>query len=177
MLLLKCYTQYASKFGKLSSDQKTGKGQFSFESQRGEMLKIVRLPQDCTHSTCQQSIAQNSPSQTSTVYELRTSRCSSWIQKSPKNQRSNCQHPLYHRKSKSVQKTSTSTSLTILKPFWGSQQTVNNFSRDGNARPHLPPEKHVCRSRNNSQNQTWRNRQIPNWEWSTSGLYIVTLLI
>ena len=34
MLLLKCYTQYASKFGKLSSGHRTGKGQFSFQSQR-----------------------------------------------------------------------------------------------------------------------------------------------
>ena len=33
----------------------------------------------------------------------------------------------------------------------GSQQTVENFSRDGNTRPpYLPPEKSVCRSRSNS---------------------------
>ena len=34
MMLLKCYTQYASKFGKLSSGHRTGKGQFSFQSLR-----------------------------------------------------------------------------------------------------------------------------------------------
>ena len=34
MLLWKCCTQYASKFGKLSSGHRTGKGQFSFQSQR-----------------------------------------------------------------------------------------------------------------------------------------------
>ena len=33
-MLWKCCTQYASKFGKLSSNHKTGKGQFSFQSQR-----------------------------------------------------------------------------------------------------------------------------------------------
>ena len=33
----------------------------------------------------------------------------------------------------------------------GSQQTVENSSRDGNTRPpELPPEQSVCRSRNNS---------------------------
>ena len=32
--LLKCCTQYARKFGKLSSGHRTGKGQFSFQSQR-----------------------------------------------------------------------------------------------------------------------------------------------
>ena len=31
---VKCCTQYASKFGKLSSGHRTGKGQFSFQSQR-----------------------------------------------------------------------------------------------------------------------------------------------
>ena len=34
MMLWKCCTQYASKFGKLSSSHRTGKGQFSFQSQR-----------------------------------------------------------------------------------------------------------------------------------------------
>ena len=43
--------------------------------------------------------------------------------------------------------------------------------------PYLPPEKPVCRSRSNSQNQTWNNRLVPNRERSTSRLYIVTLLI
>ena len=31
-MLLKCCTQYASKFGRLSSGHRTGKGQFSFQS-------------------------------------------------------------------------------------------------------------------------------------------------
>ena len=35
----KCCTQYASKFGKLSSGHRTGKGQFSFQSQRKAMPK------------------------------------------------------------------------------------------------------------------------------------------
>ena len=39
MMLWKCWTQYASKFGKLSSGHRTGKGQFSFQSQRKAMPK------------------------------------------------------------------------------------------------------------------------------------------
>ena len=35
----KCCTQYASKFGKLSSGHRTGKGHFSFQSQRKSMPK------------------------------------------------------------------------------------------------------------------------------------------
>ena len=38
-MLWKCCTQYASKFGKLSSGHRTGKGQFSFHSQRKTMPK------------------------------------------------------------------------------------------------------------------------------------------
>ena len=33
-MLLKCCIQYASKFGKLSSGHRTGKGRFSFQSQK-----------------------------------------------------------------------------------------------------------------------------------------------
>ena len=36
---VKVWTQYASKFGKLSSGHRTGKGQFSFQSQREAMPK------------------------------------------------------------------------------------------------------------------------------------------
>ena len=39
MMLWKCCTQDANKFGKLSSGLRTGKGQFSFQSQRKAMPK------------------------------------------------------------------------------------------------------------------------------------------
>ena len=42
-MLLKCCTQYASKFGKLSNGEMTGKGQFSFQSQRRAMSKNVLI--------------------------------------------------------------------------------------------------------------------------------------
>ena len=41
-MLLKCCTQYDSKFGKLNSGHRTGKGQFSFQSQRKTMPKNVQ---------------------------------------------------------------------------------------------------------------------------------------
>ena len=47
------YTQYASKFRKLSSGLKTGKGQFSFQSQKRAMQKkIFELLFNFTHFTC-----------------------------------------------------------------------------------------------------------------------------
>ena len=39
---LKCCTQYASNFGKLSSSHRTAKGQFSFQSQRKAMPNNVQ---------------------------------------------------------------------------------------------------------------------------------------
>ena len=42
IMLSKCCTQYASKFGKLSSGRRTGKGQFSFQFQRKPMPKNVQ---------------------------------------------------------------------------------------------------------------------------------------
>ena len=58
----------------------------------------LKLLYNYIHFTCQQGYSQNLSSQASTVHELRTSKCTSWIQKKQRNQRSNCQHPLHHRK-------------------------------------------------------------------------------
>ena len=49
---VKVLTQYATKFGKLSSGHRTGKGQFSFQFQRKAMQKMLKLPHNCTHLTC-----------------------------------------------------------------------------------------------------------------------------
>ena len=52
------------------------------------------------------------------------------------------------------------------------------LKRHGNTRtPYLSPEKPICGSRSNSQNGTWNNRMVQNWERSMSRLYTVTLLI
>ena len=42
MIMLKFCAQYANKFGKLSSGHRTGKGNFSFQSQRRAMPKNVQ---------------------------------------------------------------------------------------------------------------------------------------
>ena len=46
-MLWKCCTQYASKFGKLSSGHRTGKGQFSLQSQRRSEVKWSEVTQSC----------------------------------------------------------------------------------------------------------------------------------
>ena len=47
-MLLKYCTQYANKFGKLSSGHRAGKGQFSFQFQRKAMPKNVQTTAQLT---------------------------------------------------------------------------------------------------------------------------------
>ena len=66
-----------------------------------------------------------------------------------RNQRSNCQHPPDHRKSKRVPEKHLFLLYWLCQILWlcGSQETVENCSRDGNTRPpDLPLEKPICRS-------------------------------
>ena len=80
------------------------KVQFSFQFEERQCQRMFKLLHNCAHFTGQQGNAQNPSSQASTVCELRTSRCSSWIQKRQRNHRSNCQHLLDYRKSKRIKK-------------------------------------------------------------------------
>ena len=92
-----------------------------------------------------------------TVCELWTSRCSSWIYKRQRNQRTNGQYLLDHQKSKRVPEKHLLLLYWLLQRLWlcGSQETVENSKRDGNTRPtDLPPEKSVCRSRQDMEQQT-----------------------
>ena len=65
-----------------------------------------------------------------------------------------------HRK-QGIPKKSISASLATLKSLTVWITTNWTFSRDWNSRlPYLPPEKPVCKSRGNSENQTWNNELI-----------------
>ena len=59
---------------------------FHFNPKEMECQRMLKLLHNRTHLTCQQSNAENSPSQASTVHEPRTSRCSNWIQRNYRNQ-------------------------------------------------------------------------------------------
>ena len=49
--ILKDDAQYANKFGKLSSGHRTRKGQFSFQSQKGQFQRMLKLPYNCPYFT------------------------------------------------------------------------------------------------------------------------------
>ena len=68
----------------------------------------------------------------------------------PRNQRSSCQYLLDQRKIKRMPEKYLLLLHWLRQSFWlcGSQQTVENSSRERNTwPPYLPPEKPVCRSR------------------------------
>ena len=153
MTLWKCCTQDASKFGKLSSGHRTGKCQFSFQSQRRAM------PKKCSHY---HTIALISHASKVMLKILQTRFSSTWtvnfqmfnlVLERQRNERLNCQHPLDHGKSKRVAEKHLFLLSWLCQSLWlcGSQQTVENSVKDENTRPpDLPSEKSVCSSRSNS---------------------------
>ena len=66
------------------------------------MPKNVQTTIQCPHFSCQKGWAQNTSRQASAARELRTSRCTSWIQKKQRNQRSGCQQLLDHEESRRI---------------------------------------------------------------------------
>ena len=90
MLLLKYYTPYVSKFGKLISVHRLKQVSFHSNPKEGQCQKMFKLLCNCAHFTCQQSNVQNPSIQTSAVCEPRTSIRTNWVQKRQRNQRANC---------------------------------------------------------------------------------------
>ena len=152
MMLWKCCTQHASKFGKLSNGHRTGKGQLSFQSQRKTMPRMRKLPHNCTHLTSKVMLKiLQARLQQYVNHELPDVQ--SGFRKRQRNLRSNCQHLLDHQKSKKVPEKHLLLLYWLCQSLWlcGLPQTVENSSRDGNTRPpDLPLEKSVCRSGSNS---------------------------
>ena len=153
MMLWKCCTQYASKFGKLSSGHRTGKGVFIPIPKKGNakecsnyctialishaskvMLKILqaRLQQYVNHELPDvQAGFRKGRGMRDQIANIR------WIMEKPESSRKKHLFLLYW----------------LCQSLWlcGSQETVENSERDGNTRPpDLPFEKSVCRSGSNS---------------------------
>ena len=151
-MLLKCCSQYASKFGKLSSGHRTGKVQFSLQSQRKAMPKYVETTTQLHSSHTLQSNAQNSPSEASMVHELRTSRCTSWIRKDrgTRDQIANIRWIM--EKAREFQKNIYFCIIDYAKAFdCVDHNKLENSERDGNPKPpDLPLKKSMCRSGSNS---------------------------
>ena len=139
---------------------------------------MFKLPYNYTYFICQQSNAQNCPSQASTVCEQKTSRCSSQVQKRQRNQISDLQHPLYHRKRENSRITSTSASLTTLKPLTVDHNKLCNILKEMGL-----PDHFTCLLRNLYAGQEAKVRTghgIIDWFQTGKGvcqgcMYIITL--
>ena len=153
MILWKCCSQYASKFGKLSSGHRTRKSQFSLQSQRKAMPKNAQTTAQLhsSHKVVKWCLKFSKPGFSSTwtvnfqMFKPVSEKAEEPETKLPTSAGS-------WKKQESSRKTSISALLTMPKPLTcGSQQTVENSSRDGNSRqPDLPLEKPICRSGSNS---------------------------
>ena len=153
MMLWKHCTQYARKFGKLSSGHRTGKGQFSFQSQRKAMPKNAQTTSQLhsSHMLVKQCSKFCKPGFSNTwtmnfhMFKLVLGKTEEPEIKLPTSTG-------WSKKQESFRNISISALLTMLKLLivWP-QQSVENSSRDGNTRPpDLPLEKSVCRPGSNS---------------------------
>ena len=145
-MLWKCCTQYVIKFWELSSGYRTGKGQFSFQSQRKAMPKNA------------QSTAQLYSSHTSKVIlKILQARLQQYMNRelpdvqagfrTGRGTRDQIAHIHWSSKKQESCRINLLLLYWLCQRFWlcGSQQTVENSSRDGNTRPpDLPPEKSIA---------------------------------
>ena len=150
----KCCTQYASKFWKLSSGHRTGKGQFSFQSQRKAMPKkwsnyhTIAL---ISHTSKVMLKILQARLQQYMNCELPDVQAGFRKGRGTSDQTANI-HWIMEKAREFQKKTSISALLTMPKTLtvWITT-TVKNSARDGNTRPpDLPLEKSVCRSGSNS---------------------------
>ena len=179
MLLLKCCTQYASKFGKLSSGHRTGKGQFSFQSQRKAIKEF--------QTTVQPHAFHRLTRLCSKFFKLGFS--STWtknfqmhkldLEKAGKPEIKLPTFTESWRKQGNSRKTSTSASLTTLKflTVW----ITANYGKLLKRREYqstLPASWETCMWIKKQQLEpTWNKGLVPNWERSMTRLCIITLFI
>ena len=152
-MLWKCCTQYASKFGKLSSGHRTIKGQFSFQSQRKAMPKNVQTSAQLhsSHTLAKQCSKFSKQDFNSTwtenfqMFKLDLERAEKQEIKLPTSIKS-------QKKQESSRKTSTSALLITPKPLtvWITTNCGEFLKRWEYQTTLLVPSKPVCTSRSNS---------------------------
>ena len=123
-MLWKCCTQYASKFGKLSSGHRTGKGQFSFQSQRKAMTKNAQTTAQL-HSfhTLAKKCSKFSKLGINGTWTENFQMLKLDLEKAEEPEIKLPTSTGSQKKQENSRKTPTSALLTTLKPLCGSQQT------------------------------------------------------
>ena len=153
-MLWKCWTQYATKFGKLSSGHRTGKWPFSFQSQKKAM------PKNASTNYCTIAVISHTSKAMLKILQARLQKyvnhefpeVQAGFRKGRRTRDQTDNICWIIEQTWEFQKTSTSALLTMPKPLtmWITI-IVENSERDGNTRPpDLLFEKSVYRSGSNS---------------------------
>ena len=179
-MLWKCCTQYVSKFGKLSSGHRTGKGQISFQFQRKAMPKNAQTTAQLhsSHMLVKQCSKFSKPGFSNTwtvnfqMFKLVLEKAEEPEIKLPTSTRS-------WKKPESSRKTSISALLTMPKPLtvW---ITINcgKFWKRWEYQTTSPASWEICMQIRKQQLELDMEQQTgSSRERSMSRLYIVTLLI
>ena len=181
-MLWKCLTQYASKFGKLSSDHRTGKGHFSFQSQRKAMPKNAQttaqlhsshmLAKWCSKFSKPGFNCEISWTVKFHMFMLDLEKAEEPEIKLPRSTRS-------RKKQESFRKTSTSAILTTLKPLtvWITTN-CGKFLKRWEYQTTWPASWEICMQVKKQQLELDMEHQTGSkLGKKCSRLYIVTLLI
>jgi len=152
-MLWQCCTQYARKFGKLSSGHRLEKISFHSDPKERQCQRMFKLLHNCTHlhsSNVMLRILQARLEQY-VNHELPDVQAGFRKNRGTRDQIANICWII--EKAREFQKKHLFLLYWLCQSLWhcGSQQTVENSERDGNTRPPaLPLEKFVCRSRSKS---------------------------
>ena len=152
MMLWKCCTQYASKSGKLSSGHRTGKGPFSFQSQRKAMPKNAQTTAQLHSSHASKVMLKIFQARLEQYVNCELPDVQAGFRKGrgTRNQIANICRII--EKLREFQKNIYFCFTDYAKAFdCVDHNKLENSERDGNTRPpDLPLEKSVCRSGSNS---------------------------
>ena len=151
MMLLKCYTQYASKFGKLRTGHRIGKGQFSFQSQRRAMPKnVTTTVLLCLYHTLARLMLKILQARLPQYVNWEFPHVQAGFRKGRRTRDQTATICWIIEKAREIQKNIYFSFIDCAKVFdYVDQNKLENVY--GNTRPpYLPPVKPVCRSGSNS---------------------------
>ena len=177
-MLWQCCTQYASKFRKLSSGHRTGKSQFSFQSQRKAIPKYAQTTAKLhsSHMLAKECSKFSKPGFNS-MWTVNFQMFKLDLEKAEEPEVKLTTSMGSSKKQESSRKTYTSALLTMAKPLtvW-TTTNCGKFFKWWEYQNTWPASWEICMQ---VKKLPWElnNRLVPNWERSRAKLYIVTLLV
>ena len=152
MMLWKCYTQYASKYGKQQWPQDWKRSVFIPIPKKGDAKECSNYRTVALISHASKECSKFSKPDFSNTWTVNFQMFKLVLEKAEEPE-IKLPASILSLESKRVPEKYLFLLYWLHQRLWlcGSQQTVENSSRDGNTKPpDLPTEKSVCRSRSNS---------------------------